>query len=283
LSLFLSSPKLQSPRFEAAAAAAAATAARARRAVFPRVALTALTLGASAGWFGIAFPADKPSAEDLLKSADRARGGIAEGLTWTVKVDSVEDGTRTDRTYRVRAKDLNAVAVCEAPARLKGETLLFNDRTLWFFKPGLKKPVPISARQRLSGQAANGDIASTNYARDYEGTIVGEEDVGGRKAWKLELKARNKNVTYDQIRYWVDKEKLVGVKADFLTLKGEAFKTATFEYENTLKNVGKTFPFVSKMIIVDTVTTGNTTTITYTKPAPEAHADSLFNVNNLAR
>jgi hypothetical protein len=231
----------------------------------------------------VATAQNAPSAEEILKEADRARGGIAEGLTWTVRVDSTEEGTQTDRTYSVKAKGLNAVAVCQAPARLKGETLLFNDRTLWFFKPGLKKPVPISARQRLSGQAANGDIASTNYARDYEGTIVGEETIAGQKTWKLELQARTKNVTYDKIRYWVDKEKRVGVKADFLTLKGEMFKSATFEYNNVLKNAGKAFPFVSKMTILDAVTTGNKTVITYTSPAPEAHADSAFNVNNLAR
>ena len=41
----------------------------------------------------------------------------------------------------------------------------------------------ISARQRLTGLAANGDIASTNYARDYEGTIVGEEVVDGEPTW----------------------------------------------------------------------------------------------------
>jgi hypothetical protein len=227
--------------------------------------------------------APAPAAEELLKSADRSRGGVADGLTWTVRVESVEDGTPTDRTYSVRAKDLNALAVAQAPARVKGETLLFNDRTLWFFKPGLKKPVPISARQKLSGQAANGDIASTNYARDYEGTVVGEENVEGKPAWKLNLQARGKNVTYDKIRYWVDKEKLVGVKAEFLTLKGELFKTATFEYANELKTAGKAYPFVSKMVIVDAVTSGNKTSITYTTPSPEPQADSVFNVNNLAR
>ena len=57
--------------------------------------------------------------------------------------------------------------------------MLFNDRIIWFVKPGLRRPVSISARQRLSGDAANGDIASTNYARDYEGTLAGEEAVNG--------------------------------------------------------------------------------------------------------
>jgi hypothetical protein len=224
-----------------------------------------------------------PTALELLKASDRARGGIDQGVTWTVKVESTEEKQSGERIYRVKAKDLNALAECESPARLKGETLLFNDRTLWFFKPGLKKPVPISARQRLSGQAANGDIASTNYARDYEGQLVGEETLDGKSAWKLDLKAKSKNVTYDQIRYWIDKDRKVGIKAEFLTLKGETFKSAAFEYNNTLTHGGTTFPFVSKMIITDAIATQNKTTITYTKPEAQVHADSDFNVNNLAR
>jgi len=231
---------------------------------------------------GTAF-AESPSAETILKESDRARGGVDSGLTWTVTVDTQEEGSSTKQTYKVRAKELNAVAVCSAPANKRDETLLFNDRTLWFYKPGLKKPVPISARQKLSGQAANGDIASTNYARDYDGKIVGEEAIDGKPTYKLELQAKNKNVTYDKIRYWVDKQKLVGVKAEFLTLKGETFKTATFEYDNALKVEGKMYPFVSKMSIVDAVTSGNKTNISYTKPSTEAHADSVFNVNNLTR
>jgi hypothetical protein len=128
---------------------------------------------------GTANAAPPPSADVLMEDSDRARGGLVEGLTWTVDLESAENGSTTSRTYQVRGKGDNALAETMAPVRNKGEIILFNHRTLWFFKPGLKKPVAISARQRLSGQAANGDIASTNYRRDYAATVVGEETVGG--------------------------------------------------------------------------------------------------------
>ena len=112
----------------------------------------------------------------------------------------------------MKARGDDALVEALAPARYKGEIMLFNDRTIWFVKPGLRKPVSISARQRLTGLAANGDIASTNYARDYEGTIVGEEAVDGDPAWKLELKARAKNVTYDRIRSWISKKRRLGAE-----------------------------------------------------------------------
>src|SRR5690554_2215862 len=120
------------------------------------------------------------TAEELLSASDRTRGSAAsaEGIAWKAEVISHENGETTKATYLIKARENNAIAEIIAPARQKGETILFNDRVLWFYKPGLKKPVSISARQKLMGQASNGDIASTHYARDYEGKIVGEEKVG---------------------------------------------------------------------------------------------------------
>ena len=105
-----------------------------------------------------------PSAEDLLKDSDRARGAMDDGITWDIDVEeSNADGGSNKVSYLVRVLGNDALAEAIAPARNKGEMMLFNDRNLWFFKPGLKKPVSISARQKLMGQAANGDIASTQY------------------------------------------------------------------------------------------------------------------------
>jgi Outer membrane lipoprotein-sorting protein len=222
-----------------------------------------------------------PSAEEILKKADRARGGMSEGLQWKIHLESSGGAQPSD--YDVQVKGVNAIARCFAPARQKGETLLFNDRNLWIHKPGLKKPVSLSPRQRLTGQAANGDIASTNYARDYTGTIEGKDTVDGKPAWRLFLQAKEKNVTYDKIRYWVSQGEFLGVKAEFLTLEGKTFKRAHFEYKNSVQVGGKPTPFVSRMDIEDANIASEKTSIVYTAPVESPLADSLFNVNNLAR
>jgi hypothetical protein len=227
--------------------------------------------------------AAEPDALTLLQEADRARGAAEGGITWQVEVASVEGGKSTNVSYRVKVKGVDALAEALEPARNRGELILFNDRNLWFFKPGIKKPVVISARQKLMGQAANGDIASTNYARDYDGKVVGQEKVNGEDCYKLELKAKAKTVTYDGIRYWISVKDRVGVKAEFLTVGGTVFKTATFEYKNKFSGGGKEFPFVSKMTIVSAQNAADQSSLTYGIPAKEDHADSLFNVNNLVR
>jgi hypothetical protein len=221
-------------------------------------------------------PAAAVSAEEILRRSDRARGGLAGGLAWTIKL---ENAGQAAAEYEIKAKGLNVIAKCTAPARQKGETFLFNDRNLWIHKPGLKKPVSLSPRQRLSGQAANGDIATTNYARDYSARIEAEETLKGKKVYRLFLEAKEKNVTYDKIRYWVSKDTFLGMKAEFLTLEGKPFKVAAFQYFHTLKGL----PFVSRMDIQDAKNPKDRTALYYSSPRPEAMADGIFNVNNLSR
>jgi hypothetical protein len=225
----------------------------------------------------------EPDALSLLKEADRARGAAEGGITWQVEVASVEGGKSTTVSYRVKVKGVDALAEALEPARNRGELILFNDRNLWFFKPGIKKPVVISSRQKLMGQAANGDIASTNYARDYDGKVLGQEKVNGEDCYKLELKAKAKTVTYDGIRYWISVKDKVGIKAEFLTVGGTVFKTATFEYANKYPAAGKEVPFISKMTIVSAQNSADQSSLSYGIPTKEDHADSLFNVNNLVR
>jgi outer membrane lipoprotein-sorting protein len=223
------------------------------------------------------------TAADLLKATDRARGGIASGVVWNAKITTTEDGETSERTFLVKAKGNDANVEALAPARNKGEVFLFNDRNMWFFKPSLRKPVSISARQKLSGQAANGDIATTNYARDYTPKDAGDEKIDGQDTKVLLLKANSNQVTYDQVKYWISKKDKLALKAEFMTLQGVPFKVATFEYKNSMTSEGKTFPFVSKMTIQDSKFPANKSIIEYSKPKAEDLSASLFNVNNLSR
>ncbi|MFN7730169.1 MAG: outer membrane lipoprotein-sorting protein [Bdellovibrio sp.] len=232
---------------------------------------------------GTVAATESPSAQTLLQESDRGRGGVTEGVSWNIKLETTEEGDTNTRSFRVKAKGQNAYVEALAPARNKGEVYLFNDRNMWFFKPSLKKPVAISSRQKLSGQAANGDIASTNYARDYTPTLEKTEIVDGESMYVLLLKAKASNLTYDQIRYWISEKEKLAKKAEFLTLQGKPFKLAKMEYKNRIRIGGKEFPFVSQLTIVDAKYPENKSTINYESPRIEDHKDSLFNVNRMSR
>jgi hypothetical protein len=221
--------------------------------------------------------------ESLLKDSDRSRGGLDKGITWAIQIDSIDGKDTTTRHFEVKAKGDLALASATAPTRNKGEVFLFQGRNMWFAKPGIRRPVTVSSRQRLTGQAANGDIASTHYSRDYAATLEKAEAVNGEPCQVLLLKAREKNVTYDQIRYWVSDKEHLGLKAEFLSLNGKVLKRASFEYGNRLASAGKTFPFVSKMSIEDVGGTSEKSVITYTSPKETPLGDEIFAVNRLIK
>jgi len=234
--------------------------------------------------FTLYASADKKDfAQELLIASDRARGSLQDGIQWTAIVESDENEEHTLREFDVRASADDAYVEALTPAKNKGEVYIFNDRNMWFFKPNLKKPVSISARQKLSGQAANGDIASTHYARDYDPIIEKTELIDGEKMHVLILTGKSKNLTYDKIRYWISDKSKLAVKAEFLTLQGKAFKIGFLKYDNKILINGKNIPFISELKIIDAKFENNKSIIRYKNPKMIKISKAIFNVNNLTR
>lgn len=104
---------------------------------------------------------------------------------------------------RVKARDGSSTAEIIEPLRTKGLRLLQVQRNMWIYRPTMKKPVAISPRQRLSGQASLGDTASTGYARDHVATYLRRDNDKGEASHVLDLTAGSTSTTYDRIIYWV--------------------------------------------------------------------------------
>lgn len=216
----------------------------------------------------------------IIARADRARGNI-NGIIWTTDIQSTENGRHQKREIRIKNRGVNTLAIFLAPAKVRDQMLLMLDRNMWFIKPGLRKPVPISARQKLMGGASNGDIASTNYAHDYRAVLAGKQAVAGEMCYLLDLTAVNPKATYDRIRYWISESRSLGMKAEFYTVSGKLLKTARFKYKNRVETGGAVHPFMSQMTITDAVIKGNVTVMTYRDVQPRAIPDSTFNLNLL--
>ncbi|NIA19441.1 MAG: outer membrane lipoprotein-sorting protein, partial [Xanthomonadaceae bacterium] len=107
------------------------------------------------------------SPKAILQQCDHARGNIS-GVTWDLKVEAREGMKTSHRHLQVRSRSYNVIAETLSPARRRGQMLILLDGNMWFYKPGLSKPIPVSKRQKLLGLANNGDIASTNYAENYK-------------------------------------------------------------------------------------------------------------------
>lgn len=227
----------------------------------------------------------KPAADpaQLLKRADAARGGGLPGLSWRLAVHAVYGDKVDEQGLTVKTDGNSNLAEFFAPANIADQKLLMVGRNMWFIRNGLRKPVPISPRQRLLGQAANGDIAATNYAVDYEAKVVGEEVVAGEPCYKLELTARNDEVSYPRIDYWVSLARGDAVQADYLAASGKVFKRASFEYKNRIDFKGKSIPFVSRMVIEDRINPAQKTTLDYTQVKAVELPRRTFDLNFLVQ
>ena len=227
-------------------------------------------------------PMDLEKATALLAESDLSRGN-SSGLEWDIDIESQGEGETEANSLTVLVKGTNCLAVYQSPANIKGRKLLMKDRNMWFIKPGLSKPVPISPRQKLLGGASNGDIASTNYAGDYTIENFTEEDLDQEPCMVYELKAKNKNLTYDRIRYWVSQGAKTGLKAEFYTLSGKMFKTAVFEYDHKISLAGQERPFVSRMTITGAVVETEKTVMAYSHIRLRDISASAFNLDLLVK
>lgn len=221
-------------------------------------------------------------AHQILTTADKSRGNI-EGVIWEVQLESYEkDQLEQERVLEIQAKGYNFLGTFLSPAKIKNSKILMVDHNMWYTKPGLQKPVPVSPKQKLVGGASYGDLAATNYADDYQASFLGYEQVQDEQCYVFELNATAENVTYENIKYWVSKERTVGVKAEYYSISGKLLKLAYFEYNHQVQtDDNQTRPFISKMQIDDMLIQNNITYMIFSEPEIKDLRPAIFNVNRL--
>jgi len=224
------------------------------------------------------------SPKAILRQCDHARGNIS-GVTWDLKVEAREGSKTRHRHLRVQSKSYDVIAKTLSPARRRGQMLILLNGNMWFYKPGLSKPIPVSKRQKLLGLANNGDIASTNYAENYTVLHHYTDQLDHEPCYVFTLEAKTSKATYKLIKYWVSKMRLVGIKAQFYTARGtKLLKSARMEYKNHVASKeGTPQPFISRMIIHDEIMSANTTVLNFSSPSLTPIPASAFNLNLLKR
>jgi Outer membrane lipoprotein-sorting protein len=220
--------------------------------------------------------------QNILYQADQARGNL-EGVTWEASLESVESTRIETMTFEVKARGFDILAENLAPPRSKGNKILMLLGNMWFYKPGLSKPVPISRRQRLLGNAVYGDIAATNYAGEYEATMLADDEVNGEVCYVFDLKSKDTKTTYDRIKYWIAKDRVVGVKAEYFTVSGKQFKSSTMEYTHTIEIAGQARPFISRIVIYDELMSNDITTLVLRRPRLQSLPAYVFDLNILKK
>lgn len=198
-------------------------------------------LGLTTGWAVAA-----PGAQEVLAASDAIRNPARPfGLTTTLT--EYRNGKQTDITSLAvysrtdaGSGQFRSLIRFLAPARDVNKLMLKAGNDLWFYDPGNKASIRISPQQRLLGKAANGDVVSFNFAKDYRATLVGEEatldgDRQNRRSYKLKLEATKPDVTYHHVEAWIDSSNNRPLKARFYSESNRLLKTAYYRrYEKQL-------------------------------------------------
>lgn len=180
-----------------------------------------------------------PEPQAILAASDAVRNpDFAFGLTNTLT--EYRQGKQSDSSTlaiysRASASDgqFRSLVRYQAPARDVGKLILYNGRDLWFYDPASKASVRLSPQQRLLGQASNGDVVTTNFARDYRATTaIAEDTLDGdrqpRASYKLTLHASGDGANYPRIDMWVSQDGARPIKARFYADSGKLLKTAYY-------------------------------------------------------
>ena len=230
-----------------------------------KIIITALLLSFSIFSYAI-------SPDEIVKKCDDVRN---PGESFVMKVEVQElSGKKQKSSFDVFIKGKNKTLIkTTAPRRDKGRNMLMLEENMWLYIPNLKRSVRISLSQKLSGQAANGDIARMRWHGDYAAKL--EKKTKNR--YVLFLQATKKGLTYDKIRVWVNRSNFHPVKAEYMALTGKVLKNATFGGEK--KIAGKVRP--TKIEIADAVNKSKKTEINIVKMVKKNLPVSMFKKNNL--
>ena len=215
------------------------------------------------------------SPNEIVKKADLKRGLGNVSHSFSVTITN-QDNKR--EVFQVDFKDVNASLTNQMePERARGRKLLMKDYDIWLYTPNIKKPLRISLEQKLTGEVANGDIARTNYAEDYDATLLEVLKKGNADVYKLELKAKNKKVTYGRIEYLVAKKDFMPIEATFYALSGKALKSAEFSEFKQIQGMSR----ATKMTIRDYLQKDKFSILEFSDHKKQKFDESLFNKDRL--
>lgn len=137
---------------------------------------------------------------DLLRAVDAVRAP-GKDFAFSLRVVRHRKGeTVSEFRFRVWVKDsVKSLVTYEAPPSARGKHLLMVGQNMWFYTPGIRRPIRISPEQQLLGQVSNADVVRVVYGIDYRPVSMTPQSVNGTQADLLQLEAHNPGSTYQKI------------------------------------------------------------------------------------
>lgn len=213
----------------------------------------------------------KSDVSEILRKADEVR---CPTESYFMEVEVVSQGSNDVVRLEVFTKGREKTRVNTVfPARDKGRNMVMIGEEMWAYVPNLKRAVRVALNQKLSGQAANGDVSRMRWWGDYYPVLESEDD----SSWTLLLTARKKGLTYEKVRAWIEKKNFRPIKAEYLSLSGLVLKKTRFGgFRSIGGNVRPT-----EIQIQDAKNPSESSLLRILKLEARESSDTIFNQNAL--
>ena len=170
-----------------------------------------------------------PDGEAILRRADENMGSDNKISMSTMTIHG-RRGSRSVRSKSWIQGRTKSFTEYLDPPREKGTKMLKLEDQLWTYSPSSDRTILISGhmlRQSIMGS----DLSYEDMMEDprleslYKATVVGEEEVGGRVCWVLDLVSRGEEIAYFRRKVWIEKERYVLMREERYAKSGKLLKT----------------------------------------------------------
>jgi len=202
--------------------------------------------------------------DDILKRVERNMSSENRVFESTMTIHGANRSrTITSRTYAEGYS--KSFTEYLTPAREQGTKMLKLGNQLWIYSPSTDRIIQISGHM-LRQSVMGSDLSYEDMMDDrkltelYTASLDGEEVIGGRKTWILNLTAKVSDVSYHSMKMWVDTERYVPLKEELFGSSGQLLKRTTFEEVKQI--AGRWFPM--QLTYKDVLKSGDGTKFTIT-------------------
>lgn len=169
------------------------------------------------------------SPDEIIKRVDKNE--VFKSIKYS-GIMTIKKGNRR----KPRIKTFDAIALGKNKAYIeftnpgdRGTKYLKLNNEMWIKGTYAERPDKISGhklRESMMGSDFSYEDSMDNdkLINQYKPKLIGEEKVGNRDCYKLELTAKKKKITYNKQMIWVDKERFVAMKVQFFALSGMLLK-----------------------------------------------------------
>ena len=174
-----------------------------------------------------AYSQDAKSIVEKANELIRASSSFSEVTMTVVKPD-------WSRSYSMKIWSLEpdySLVLITAPARDKGSVTLKRKKEVWNWLPSVRRTIkipPSMMMQSWMGSDFTNDdlVRQSSIVEDYTHKIIGEEEFGGYKCYKIQLTAKPEApVVWGKIIMWISIDGYLELKADHYDEDGYLIKT----------------------------------------------------------